>query len=330
MDEKIFEILRSMQCCLSEEQLQKLQMVLQVILDDCVVKKEKQELSIIEREWEVDLNDYLLSKRLEAKSENTIQRYRYELMRLLMYINKPINKISSSDISNYMIAYKQIRGVSNQTLKNIRAIFNAFFTWMRDRERINKNPMNLVESIKTENIIKPPFTDEERERMFRACKNIRDKALLEFLYSTAIRVSELSRLNISDIHFSDKDLIVYGKGAKERVVYINNKANMYLKEYLASRADNNEALFVSSIHPFDRLTKQGIEDIVRRTGRRAGVKKAHPHRFRRTAATNALNRGMPVQEVADILGHANLDTTMTYCTVDKESVKLHHKKYLNS
>ena len=330
MEEKVFKILQSMQKDLTKEQLYELQSVLQIVLDDCMVKQNQYEVSIIERRWEVDLNDYLLSKKLEAKSENTLNRYRYELTKLLSYINKPTNEILPSDISNYMMSYKQIRGISNQTLKNIRAIFNTYFTWMRDRDRINKNPMKLVENIKTEKIIKIPFTDEERELLFRACSCIRDKALLEFLYSTAIRVSELSRLDISDIHFSDKDLIVYGKGSKERIVYINNKANMYLREYLNSRTDSNPALFVSLFKPYKRLGKQGIEDIVRRIGRKAGVEKAHPHRFRRTAATNALNRGMPVQEVANMLGHANLDTTMMYCTVDRESVKFHHNKYLNA
>lgn len=330
MEKKICEILRSMQFYLNEDQLQRLKNNLRIILGNCTIEETSNEILAIEKRWEVDLNDYLLSKKLEAKSENTINRYKYELTRLLSYIDKPLDKINSNDISSYMMIYKQVRNVSNQTLKNIRAIFSSFFVWMRDRERINSNPMNLVEHIKTENIIKPPFTDEEREKMFRACKTSRDRALLEFLYSTAIRVTEMTNLNKSDIQLSNRGLIVYGKGAKERVVYINNRANMYLEEYLNSRVDNDPALFVSTIRPYHRLTKQGVEDIVRRIGKRAGVSDAYPHRFRRTAATNALNRGMPVQEVASMLGHSNLDTTMMYCTVDQESVKFHHKKYLNA
>lgn len=153
---------------------------------------------------------------------------------------------------------------------------------------------------------------------------------LEFLYSTAVRVSELARLNRNDIHFSSKDLIVFGKGAKERRVYLNERTNMYLKEYLQSRADENEALFVGLKSPYERLTKAGIEDIIRRIGGNAGVSKAHPHRFRRTALTNALNRGMPLQEAMILAGHAKPETTMGYCTVDQEAVQYHHKKYLSA
>ena len=165
--------------------------------------------------------------------------------------------------------------------------------------------------------------------MLRQCKSIRDKAILECFYSTAVRVSELSALDQNDIRFSSKDLTVFGKGAKERITYLNERSHMYLKEYLESRTDDNPALFVSEKHPHKRLTKAGLEDIVRRIGQRAGVH-AYPHRFRRTAATNALNRGMSVQEVAKLLGHSKLETTMEYCTVEQESVQFHHKKYLSA
>ena len=271
-----------------------------------------------------------MSKTLEGKSVETVKRYKYELNRLLSYINKSVQNITANDISIYLRMYKRIRQVSNQTLKNVRTVYSSFFMWLRDHDRISKNPMLLVEDIKVETIIKKPFTDEEREKMFRSCTNLRDQALLEFLYSTAVRVSELSRLNIEDISFTDKDLIVYGKGSKERHVYLNNRTNMYMQEYLKSRNDNNPALFVGLKSPYNRITKAGIEDIIRRIGKRAGVDKAYPHRFRRTAATNALNRGMPVQEVAEFLGHAKLETTMRYCTVNEDAVRYHHSKYLSA
>ena len=190
--------------------------------------------------------------------------------------------------------------------------------------------MVLVEDIKVEKKLKKPFTDEERELLLRNCETLRDKAMMEFLYSTAVRVSELAALNKDDIRWTTKDLVVFGKGSKERTVYINDRTNMYMKEYLETRKDDNEALFVSLRSPHERLSKTGIEDIIRRTGKRAGVEKAHPHRFRRTAATNALNRGMPVQEVAQLLGHAKLETTMVYCSVDQAGVKYHHQKYLSA
>ena len=166
--------------------------------------------------------------------------------------------------------------------------------------------------------------------MFRACNSLRDKAMLEFLYSTAVRVSEFTRINRDDIRFGNKTLIVYGKGGKERRVYLNERTHMYLKEYLQSRTDDNPALFVSVRLPYERMTKAGVEDAIRRIGRKAGVKKAHPHRFRRTSITNAINRGMPMQEAMIFAGHAKPETTMRYCTVDHESVQYHHKKYLSA
>ena len=182
-----------------------------------------------------------------------------------------------------MRTYKATRKVANVTLRNVRAVFNSFFTWLRDRDRIRKNPMVLVSDIKVEQILKKPYTDEERELLSRNCTNLRDKAMLEFLYSTAVRVSEFLSLDRKDLNFMTRDLLVYGKGGKERIVYLNDRSCMYMKEYLDSRDDDNPALFVGLRKPNKRLTKAGAEDIIRRIGKRAGVEDAHPHRFRRTA-----------------------------------------------
>lgn len=329
MERKIMEVLRRMQDILLDDQLRELQSAMRIVFSGCEIVEETG-LQVIDRSWQQDLDEYLVSKSLEGKSPATVERYRYELQRLLAYINKSVMKICSGDISGYLRAYKQIRHVSNQTLKGVRAVYSSFFVWLRDRDRIRKNPMILVEDIKVESVIRKPYTDEEMERMLRECSNLRDKAMLEFLYSTAVRVSELARLNREDIKFSGRDLIVYGKGSKERRVYINDRTNMYLQEYLQSRTDSDLALFVSVKSPHNRLTKAGIEDIVRRIGRAAGVDKAHPHRFRRTALTNVLNRGMPLQEAMILAGHAKPETTMRYCTVDQEAVQYHHKKYLSA
>ena len=329
-EDLILEVIRSMQGEIPDEKLQELQMNMRCILEEYNVTRKEKELSMIDTGWELNLQVYLLSKNLEGKTQSTIKRYEYELKRLLCYINKPVMKIGAGDVSRYLRCYKAIRRVSNQTLKNVRACFSSFFGWLRDHGRIKENPMMLVENVKVEQRIKKPFDDEERELLLRNCKCLRDKALMEFLYSTAIRVSELVRLNVEDVRFGEKDLIVYGKGQKERIVYINDKANLYLREYLECRKDTNRALFVSENHPHKRLGKAGVEHLIRRTGLRAGVEKAHPHRFRRTAATNALNRGMPLQEVSKMLGHKKLETTMEYCTVEQESVKYHHKKYLSA
>lgn len=329
MEQKILEVLRRMQEALQEEQLRELKNVLNMVFAGCEIVEETV-LRVVDQSWRDDLEDFLMSKALEGKSVETVKRYRYELNRLLSYINKGVADILSGDISKYLRMYKQIRQVSNQTLKNVRMVYSSFFGWLRDRDRVGKNPMILVEDVKVEQIIKKPYTDEERERMLRECNALRDKAMLEFMYSTAVRVSELARLNRDDIRFGSKDLIVYGKGGKERRVYLNDRTHMYLREYLQGRTDCNPALFVSVKEPHERLTKAGIEDIVRRIGKRAGVEKAHPHRFRRTAITNALNRGMPLQEAVWFAGHVKPETTLRYSTEDQEAVQYHHKKYLSA
>ena len=328
-EQLINRILYCMQDVLQDGEMAELRNVLQNVFCTYRVEPERQELRVVDYSWQDDLEDYLMAKALEGKSPATVKRYRYELSRLLSYVNKAVSNITDSDICGYMRAYKRIRGVCNQTLRNIRAVYSSFFIWLRDRNKIRYNPMVLVEQIKVEQKIKKPYSDTERELMFRACKTIRDKAIIEFLYSTAVRVSELIALNREDIRFASKDLIVYGKGAKERITNLNERTHMYLKEYLDSRADDNPALFVSEKFPHRRMTKGGMEDLIRRTGERVEVH-AYPHRFRRTAATNALNRGMPVQEVAQLLGHVKLETTMLYCTVEQESIQLHHKKYLSA
>lgn len=329
MERKIMEVLRRMQTALQEGQLNELKNVLNMVFAGCELA-ENTDLQVVDRSWLGDLEDFLVSKALEGKSPETVNRYRYELNRILSYVNKSVSDILPGDISGYMRMYKKIRQVSNQTLKNVRTVYSSFFTWLRDRGRIRKNPMMLVEDVKVESVIRKPYSDEDREKMFRACTTLRDKAMLEFLYSTAVRVSELARLDRKDIRFGTKDIIVYGKGAKERRVYLNDRTNMYMREYLQSRTDDNPALFVGVRIPHGRMTKAGIEDAIRRIGRRAGVEKAHPHRFRRTALTNALNRGMPLQEAMLIAGHAKPETTMRYCTVDMEAVQYHHKKYLSA
>ena len=328
-EQLINRVLYCMQDILQEEQITELKTVLQNVFCSYHVEPDKNEVKLVDNSWQRDLEDYLIAKALEGKSPSTVARYRYELSRLLSYVNKAVVNITNTDISGYMRAYKRIRNICNQTLKNVRAVYSSFFVWLRDQDRIRKNPMSLVEQIKVEQKLKKPYSDTERELMLRNCKTIRDKAIMEFLYSTAVRVSELTALNQEDIRFSSKYLTVFGKGAKVRITYLNERSHMYLKEYLESRTDDNPALFVSERKPYKRLSKNGLEDLIHRTGQRVDVH-AYPHRFRRTAATNALNRGMPVQEVAQLLGHAKLETTMLYCTVERESVQYHHRKYLSA
>ena len=247
MEQKIMEVLRRMQTVISENQLAELKNVLSMVFAGCELQ-ENTDLRVVDRSWMEDLEDFLMSKALEGKSPETIKRYSYELNRILSYINKCVTDILPGDISGYMRMYKRVRQVGNQTLKNVRTVYSSFFAWLRDRDRIRKNPMILVEDVKVESVIRKPYSDEERERMFRACTNLRDKAMLEFLYSSAVRVSELARLDRKDIRFGTKDLIVYGKGGKERRVYINERTNLYLREYLQSRTDDHPALFVGKLY----------------------------------------------------------------------------------
>ena len=329
MEQRILEVLRRMQTELDGNQMRELKTVLYMVFSGCELV-ENTALRTVDDSWRDDMEDFLTSKALSGMARRTVERYRYELQRMLQYVNKPVQNVTEGDISEYMRMYKRIRRICNQTLKNVRAVYSTFFSWLRDHGRIQRNPMVMVEEVKVERKILKPYTDEERERLLRCCRTLRDKAMLEFLYSTAVRVSELAALNREDIHFSTKDLVVFGKGSKERKTYLNDRTNLYLREYLQSRTDNNQALFVSTKRPYKRLTDKGIEDIIRRIGRKAGVEKSHPHRFRRTALTNALNRGMPLQEAMILAGHSKPETTMRYCTVDQESVQYHHKKYLSA
>ena len=217
VEQKIMEVLRRAQDILDESQLVDLKEIMQISFADCDLVKNT-ELMVIDDSWMDDLEDFIMAKMLEGRSKETTIRYQYELHRLLSYINKPVDMITDGDISRYMRTYKATRKVANITLKNVRTVYNSFFTWLRDRDRIRKNPMILVSDIKVEQIIKKPYTDEERELLSRSCTSLRDKALLEFLYSTAVRVSEFLSLDRKDLNFMTKDLLVYGKGDRKSVV----------------------------------------------------------------------------------------------------------------
>lgn len=332
MDSKIYDVIRKMSTTLSVDQLNELKNALFTTFYGCTIVEERANTDVvaIDISWQYDLKDFLTAKMLEGKTKETLERYRYELVRILGYINKSTEDITCDDISNYMQNYKRLKHVSNTTLQGMRSCYSSFFTWCSDMDRITQNPMNKVEKIKVPKTVKKPFSDEDREKLFRAATNVRDKAILEVLYSTAVRVSELCNIDISDINWEEKEIIVYGKGDKERIVYLNDKSCMYLKEYLESRTDDNPALFVGQKNPHNRLNKYGVEGIMSDIGKSANVDKCHPHRMRRTAITNAMNRGMPLQEAALMAGHASSETTLLYWSADKDSIKQHHRKYLSA
>lgn len=331
MEEKIIlHIINNMQATLNTTQIEQLKAAVYIALIPYDFSMKKQEIISSEESWKSDLQDFLSTKLFEGKSNGTIRQYKYELERLLSYINKSVGCISSGDILDYLQKYKMIRKISNQYLENKRLAYSSFFTWLHTHGKISINPMCNISRFKVEKRIRSPFTDEERELLLLATDHIRDKAMMEFMYSTCVRVSELVNTDISDIQFVEKDLIVYGKGAKERITYINSRTAIYLKLYLKSRTDSNPALFVGLNKPHRRLTVSSVETIIRNIGIKASIDNTHPHRFRRTGATNAANRGMPIEEVSTMLGHEKLETTKMYCTVKQQSIKFNHGKYLSA
>ncbi len=310
--------------------MEELKNALYFVLSDYEISKKSTEVQPIDKSWEEELGAFLIRKRVEGRSEKTIRQYSLHLRRLLRCLNKPVQEITEANLFLYIEMYKRQRNVSGAYLDNIRLVFSSFFGWLNNKGYISRNPAAGLDPIKTEKRIKKPLSDIELEKLRRKCRLERDLALIEFLYSTGVRVSELTALNRQDINFDSMDVVVYGKGAKERETYLTAASCMHLKEYLDSRTDDNEALFVGLKSPHRRLTVAGVEEILRRLGRQTGIEKVHPHRFRRTMATNILNKGMPVEEVRDVLGHVKLDTTMIYCQINKENVRHSHRKFMSA
>ena len=313
---------------LEESQMQELEMAITICLDGLQLQKECTELSTeVVNNWEY-CKRYLQYLVVSGKSKGTIGNYGMHLKLLFEDVRKPAQDITDDDLMLHLAKQKYERKLGNRYLNQKRIAFRQFFKWMRKKKYIEENPAELLDPIKYDVKIKKPFSDEEREMLRCACKCERDWALLEFLYSTAARVSEVASLNRADIDFQEKQCLVRGKGGKERMLYLNATAVYHLKKYLDERKDDNPALFVSTKSPHERLGKNGIEAILRRLGKVAGVVNVHPHRYRRTALTNAANRGMPLQDVQHLAGHASPDTTMIYCSIDTSKVKAEHKMYL--
>lgn len=274
------------------------------------------------------VKEFLATKELEGCTEATIRLYTFYLKKLFSCIPKSPLEITTQDIRHHLSSYKAETNVSNVTLDNMRRVYVSFFKWMHREGYITKDPMAAVQRIKADKVIKLPYTNEEIEALRENVRDDREEAVLEVLYSSGIRIGELVGLNIKDIDWNKGTAIVFGKGHKERVVYFSAHALAVLKRYLKTREDNNEALFVGKRYPYARLSESTHQKLLKELGDRAGVH-CHPHKFRRTCATNLLNKGMPVQEVSKILGHAELQTTMLYCSIDQTQVAADHRKYMN-
>ncbi len=321
MEDKLVNILNEMAEYLSIAQMKKLQ---EVLLKNLVPDAIKQS----ETTNEEYLKLFLDAKRIEGCSERTIQYYRVTAEHLLERIKTPIRKMTTDEIRTYLVEYQQKGQCSKVTVDNIRRNISSFFSWLEEEDYILKSPMRRIHKIKTKTVVKEVISDESMERMRDACTELRDLAIIDLLYSTGIRVGELVQLNISDVDLEQRECIVFGKGEKERRVYFDAKAKVHLSEYLSSRSDDNPALFVTLDAPYDRLKISGVEIRLRELGRRLSIERVHPHKFRRTMATRAIDKGMPIEQVQKILGHSQIDTTMQYAIVNQNNVKTSHRRYI--
>ena len=274
------------------------------------------------------LQMFLSAKRVEGCSDKTVHYYDSTIRNVLESVGKEAKQVTTEDIRLYLDRYQLESSVSKVTIDNIRRIFSSFFSWLEDEDFIIKSPVRRIHKVKTGEQVKECISDENLERLRDRCKCPRDLAIIDMLASTGMRVGELVKLNRNDINFSERECIVFGKGNKERIVYFNARAKLHLQEYLATRKDKNPALFVSLDKPHSRLQISGVEMRLRDLGRSLKIPRIHPHKFRRTLATTAIDKGMPVEQVQTLLGHVKIDTTMRYAMVNQTNVKLSHRKFL--
>ena len=321
MEERIVNVINEMSEVLNISQLKRLQEVLLKNFADNSNEKQK----ITNNEY---LSRFIEAKRIEGCSDRTIAYYRSTAEHFLNHVKAPIRKISTEDIRKYLIEYQLQNGCSNVTTDNIRRNISSFFNWLEEEDYILKSPMRRIHKIKAKQSVKETITDENIEKLRDGCTELRDLAMIDLLYSTGMRVGELVRLNRRDINFEERECIVFGKGGKERRVYFDAKAKIHIQMYLADRRDDNDALFVTLNAPHNRLKISGVEIRLRALGRSLGLGRIHPHKFRRTMATRAIDRGMPIEQVQKILGHSQIDTTMQYAIVNQMNVKTSHQKYI--
>lgn len=321
MEEKIVIVLNEMAAYLSIAQMKKLQEVIVKAFAENEAVKE----NISNEEY---LSMFLAAKQIEGCSARTIQYYKVTVEHMIRRIPLEIRKITTDDIREYLAEYQKMNSCGKVTVDNVRRNLSSFFSWLEEEDYILKSPMRRIHKIKTKQAVKEVISDEMIEQLRDHCKCKRDLAMIDLLYSTGIRVGELVGLNRTDINFEERECVVYGKGDKERRVYFDAKSKLHLQDYLKERVDDNPALFVTLDAPYERLKISGVEIRVRELGRKLNMDKIHPHKFRRTMATRAIDKGMPIEQVQKILGHSQIDTTMQYAIVNQNNVKSAHRKYI--
>ena len=321
----ITDVVQGMLPYLNNAQTEKLQEVLQHTLFSYKVTKVENNTENLEQDL-VEL--FLSAKRIEGCSEKTLKYYNATIQAMLTCVGKGVRHIVTDDVRSYLTEYQEKNQSSKVTIDNIRRILSSFFSWLEDEDYILKSPVRRIHKVKTGTNIKETYTDEALELMRDSCTELRDLAIIDMLASTGMRVGEMVLLNRADINFNERECVVFGKGDKERIVYFDARTKIHLQNYLNSRRDENPALFVSLQKPHKRLQISGIEVRLREFGKRLGLSKVHPHKFRRTLATMAIDKGMPIEQLQQLLGHRRIDTTLQYAMVKQSNVKIAHRKYI--
>lgn len=274
------------------------------------------------------LEAFISAKQIEGCSERSMHYYRSTIEQVLRSVKQPIAQIDTATIRSYLAMYQSEHGCGKVTIDNMRRILSSFFAWLEDEDYIVKSPVRRIRKVKTDALVKETLSDEQLVQIRDKCNNLRDLAMLDLLASTGMRVGELVRINRNDLNFQERQCVVLGKGNKERIVYFNARAKIHIEAYLRERSDANPALFVSLHAPYDRLQISGVERRLKTLGRLAAIERVHPHKFRRTLATMAIDKGMPIEQVQRLLGHVRIDTTLHYAMVSQQNVKMSHRKYL--
>lgn len=329
MKEELIEtIMQQMLPYLDNAQVEKLKDTLHYCMHDVEIVTDNSKLpKPVETNGSL-LSKFMSAKRVEGCSVKTLNYYQSVLLKLFSIVPVSVLHMKTEHIRSYLSAYADRTKCSKSNLDNIRRILSSFFTWLEEESYILKNPVRRIHKIKVDKTVKETYSDEAMERMRDECHCLRDLAIIDLLASSGMRVGELVRLNREDIDFDNRECIVFGKGSKERPVYFDARTKIHLKNYLDSRTDDNPALFVSLLKPYNRLQISGVEIRLRSLGRELGIPKVHPHKFRRTLATRAIDKGMPIEQVQRLLGHTQIDTTMQYAMINQKNVKVSHQKYI--
>lgn len=274
------------------------------------------------------LESFLIAKEVEGCSPKTLAYYESTISKMNAALAKPYTQLTTDDLRKYLSNYEVKRGTSKVTIDNIRRIFSSFFSWLEDEDYIVKSPVRRIHHVKAPALVKETLSDEDLEALRDGCRCERDLAIIDMLASTGMRIGELVRLDRTDLNLRERECLVLGKGNKQRPVYFDARTKLHLTNYLSARTDENPALFVSLNGKHSRMTIGGIELRLRQLGKKLLPQRVHPHKFRRTLATNAIDKGMPVEQVQKLLGHARIDTTMHYAMVNQNNVKASHRRYL--